>query len=271
MPQNPDLISTINNQGEVFIFDKTKHASQPADEFKFEIKLSSHKKEGFGLSWNNHKEGSLLTGSIDGTTKLWDITKYKKDTKVIDSPVHSFNTDADGTNDVAWIPSHDSIFGTVGEDNIVKIFDSRTNSIVKQSNNNDNNRHHSGGINALSFNFENPFCLATADSNGQLNIWDIRDFSNPIININNAHEGSISTIAFNPNKAHIIATAGADDNSVKLWDLSQNTDDQLLFKHGGHMLGVNDIAWNPHDDWMLSSVSNDNTLQIWKPSAQLVN
>lgn len=37
------------------------------------------------------------------------------------------------------------------------------------------------------------------------------------------------------------------------------------------MLGINDIAWNPHDDWMIGSVSNDNTLQVWKPSKQLIN
>lgn len=265
MPQKPDLISTINNNGEVFIFDKTKHASQPSEEFKFEIKLSAHKKEGFGLSWNNHKEGHLLTASIDGTTKLWDITKYNKSSKVIDRPTHSYDTDKEGSNDVQWIPTHDSIFGSVGEDNVVKLYDTRTHSIVKQ-----NNNAHTGGINALSFNLENQFCLSTADSNGKLNIWDIRTLESPIFSIN-AHEGSISTISFNPNKTSVLATAGAEDNLVKLWDFSKSEEDQLIFKHGGHMLGINDVAWNPHEDWMISSVSNDNTLQIWKPSRQLIN
>lgn len=265
MPQKPDLISTINNNGEVFVFDKTKHASQPSEEFKFDIKLSSHKKEGFGLSWNNHREGHLLTASIDGTTKLWDITKYSRASRVLDNPVDDFESDKNGTNDVQWIPTHDSVFGTVGEDNKVNMFDARTRSKVQES-----PTQHTHGINALSFNHQNPFCLTTADSNGELNIWDIRDFSKPIFNIHNAHEGSISTVAFNPNKTNILASAGAEDNLVKLWDFSRNEEDQLLFKHGGHMLGVNDIAWNPHVDWMISSVSNDNTLQIWKPSKQLV-
>ncbi len=267
MPQKPDLISTINNNGEIFIFDKTKHSSQPSDEFKFEIKLNSHKKEGFGLSWNNFKEGLLLSSSIDGVTKLWDITKYSKNCKIMDTPTNNFTTDSKGTNDVEWIPTHNSIFGTVGEDNIVKIFDTRTNSILKQN----EPEHHTGGINALSFNHENQFCLATADSNGVLNIWDIRDFSKPIFQTSKAHNGSISTISFNENKPNILATAGADDNLVKLWDFSKEEDNQLIFTHGGHMLGINDIAWNPHDDWMISSVSNDNTLQVWKPSKQLIN
>ncbi|CCH44707.1 putative WD repeat-containing protein [Wickerhamomyces ciferrii] len=265
MPQKPDLISTINNNGEVFIFDKTKHASQPSDEFKFDIKLSSHKKEGFGLSWNNHKEGQLLTCSIDGSTKLWDITKFSKKTKIIDSPVHDYKTDSQGTNDVSWLPQHDSIFSSVGEDNIIKIFDTRTNEIIKSS----NIKSHAGGINGLSFNLHNEYCLSTADSNGIINIWDIRDLETSIFSIN-GHEGSISTLQFNPNKPQILATAGSEDNFVKLWDLGKPENDQLIFLHGGHMLGINDISWNPHDTWMISSVSNDNTLQIWKPSQKII-
>jgi len=36
---------------------------------------------------------------------------------------------------------------------------------------------------------------------------------------------------------------------------------ELLFIHGGHTSKVSDFAWNPHDDWVLASVAEDNILQ----------
>ncbi len=48
MPQNPDLIATKTVMGEVYVFDRTKHASVPAEkaETKPDIVLRGHTKEG---------------------------------------------------------------------------------------------------------------------------------------------------------------------------------------------------------------------------------
>lgn len=47
MPQNPDLIATKTVMGEVYIFDRTKHPSQPTtDVCKPDIILRGHTKEG---------------------------------------------------------------------------------------------------------------------------------------------------------------------------------------------------------------------------------
>lgn len=47
MPQNPDLIATKTVMGEVYIFDRTKHPSQPTNDVcKPDIILRGHTKEG---------------------------------------------------------------------------------------------------------------------------------------------------------------------------------------------------------------------------------
>lgn len=47
MPQNPDLIATKTVMGEVYVFDRTKHPSQPTgDACKPDITLRGHTKEG---------------------------------------------------------------------------------------------------------------------------------------------------------------------------------------------------------------------------------
>lgn len=96
MPQNPDLIATKTVMGEVYVFDRTKHPSQPlGDECKPNITLRGHTKEGcvsgsftgrgtevltlhsascrYGLSWNplKGKEGHLLSASEDTTVCHW--------------------------------------------------------------------------------------------------------------------------------------------------------------------------------------------------------
>jgi histone-binding protein RBBP4 len=72
-PQNPDIIATLCVDGRILIFDRTKHALQPATLGKFnpQIELHGHSDEGFGLNWNPHDEGSLASGSEDKTMCLW--------------------------------------------------------------------------------------------------------------------------------------------------------------------------------------------------------
>jgi len=48
MPQNADLIATKTVMGEVFVFDRTKHPSQPSNtDCKPDITLRGHTKEGY--------------------------------------------------------------------------------------------------------------------------------------------------------------------------------------------------------------------------------
>jgi histone-binding protein RBBP4 len=89
MPQNPDLIATKAVTGEVFIFDRTKHSSEPerGGVCKPDIRLIGQHQEGYvasflfskyvitfiryGLAWNPLKMGHILGGSEDMTICHW--------------------------------------------------------------------------------------------------------------------------------------------------------------------------------------------------------
>lgn len=77
MPQNPYLIATKSSASEVYVFDWSKHPSKPAADGRFEpdLILKGHQKEGYGLAWNPHEEGHLLSGSDDSLICAWDITQ----------------------------------------------------------------------------------------------------------------------------------------------------------------------------------------------------
>lgn len=77
-PQNPDLIATLAVNGDILIFDRTKHSSEPNGKVNAQIMLEGHKQEGFGLDWNPHVEGSLASGSEDQTVCLWYVSRITK-------------------------------------------------------------------------------------------------------------------------------------------------------------------------------------------------
>ena len=39
---------------------------------------------------------------------------------------------------------------------------------------------------------------------------------------------------------------------------------ELLFSHGGHKAKISDFSWNKNEPWVISSVADDNTLQVWQ-------
>jgi len=72
MPQNPDIIATMCNDGTALIFDRTKHPLQPrTNKIDAQIELKGHQEEGYALDWNRHTEGQLATGSGDQTVRVW--------------------------------------------------------------------------------------------------------------------------------------------------------------------------------------------------------
>lgn len=73
MPQNPNILATQTTDGDTYIFDRTKHASEPdADGVcKPDIKLKGHSKEGcVSLDFaHTHTHKNKRTKSFDRVTR----------------------------------------------------------------------------------------------------------------------------------------------------------------------------------------------------------
>lgn len=39
---------------------------------------------------------------------------------------------------------------------------------------------------------------------------------------------------------------------------------ELLFVHAGHTAKISDFSWNQNEPWVISSVAEDNVLQVWQ-------
>ena len=147
MPQNPCVIATKTPSSDVLVFDYTKHPSKPDPSGKChpDLKLRGHQKEGYGLSWNPNLNGHLLSASDDHTICLWDINATPKENKIIDAKTiftGKMRTQTNSTDrvsnplpssghtavveDVAWHLLHESLFGSVADDQKLMIWDTRS-------------------------------------------------------------------------------------------------------------------------------------------------
>lgn len=280
MPQNPDVIASANNLGDLVIYDRTKHStlmnSINTDINKPNLRLSNQNTSSaivdiFAIDWNKQKEGVIVSGNMNGEINVYDIKNDFKSKENINLNASKTYNSGIGINDIEWIPNHDSILCAADDNGSMKLYDTRLAPdllIVLQ------HKPSLHGINSLSINSANNYCLATANDIGNTSIWDLRNLGSEKCESTfsfQSHSDSITQLKWHP-KFRSILGSSSSDKLVKIFDMNNmNTnDDELLFSHNGHMLGVNDFDWSLHDDWMLASVSDDNSFHIWKPAHGII-
>ncbi|KAJ2994112.1 Histone-binding protein rbbp4 [Globomyces sp. JEL0801] len=268
MPGNPDIIATRTVAGPVYIFDRTKHTSQPDPSGKCspDITLVGHTKEGYGMSWHPKKDGHLLTASEDTTICAWDISGYVKDKNTME-PSRVYRAHTAWVEDVAWSPLISPLFASVGDDRKLMIWDTRTTAQTKANFSVD---AHSAEINCVAFNPKNEHILATGSADKTVALWDLRNLKHRLHTFE-SHQDEILQLAWSPHNETILASSSGD-RRLNIWDLSRIGEEQspedaedgppeLLFVHGGHTNKISDFSWNLNDPWVMCSVAEDNICQ----------
>ncbi|KAL4187289.1 hypothetical protein AMTRI_Chr09g38280 [Amborella trichopoda] len=218
MPQNSRIIAT-----------KTIHSSRTPPPY--------------GLSWNPPKEGYLLSGSDDSLICLWDISTMPQQ-QVVEAK-EMYNVHEGVVGDLSWHVKHEYLFGSVGEDCSLNIWDLRSSlpktplqSILA----------HQAEINCLSFSPFNEWILVTGSADKTINLFDLRKLSS-----------TLHTFL-----SHTIGEEQAAEDA-------EDGPPELLFVHGGHTDKISDFSWNPHHDWVIASVAADNIIQIWQMADHITN
>ncbi|EMS68082.1 WD-40 repeat-containing protein MSI1 [Triticum urartu] len=284
MPQNSFIIATKTVSAEVYVFDYSKHPSKPPLDGACnpDLRLKGHNSEGYGLSWSIFKEGHLLSGSDDAQICLWDITANGKN-KTLDAyqifkllvphgMAHSqLSIFHDGVvEDVAWHLRHEYLFGSVGDDHHLLIWDMRTPAPTKPV---QSVVAHQGEVNCLAFNPFNEWVVATGSTDKTVKLFDLRKIDTSLHTFD-CHKEEVFQVGWSPKNETILASCCLG-RRLMVWDLSRIDQEQtpedaedgppeLLFIHGGHTSKISDFSWNPCEDWVLASVAEDNILQIWQ-------
>lgn len=265
MPQNPSLVAAKTSSSEVYVFDCSKQPQNHEGGYcNPDVKLRGHDKEGYGLSWSPFKEGHLLSGSNDCKICLWDVSAMPQD-KVLDAK-YIYEDHGSVVEDVSWHLKNENLFGSAGDDCRLMIWDLRTNKAQQSV------LIHEKEVNYLSFNPFNEWVLATASSDSTVGLFDLRKLTSPL-HVLGSHTEEVFQVEWDPNHETVLASS-ADDRRLMVWDLNRIGDEQLeeaedgppelLFSHGGHKAKISDFSWNKNEPWVISSVAEDNTLQVWQ-------
>ena len=265
-------MGTKSPSSSVLVFDYSKHGSRPTDNIcRPQHRCLGHTAEGYGLAWNPHVEGQLLSGSDDATLCIWDLKEAKLEVNATQKRIGHTSV----VEDVDWHKIYPNMFGSVGDDSHLLLWDVRDASSIPTHK---VEKAHEADVNCLSFNPFNEFLIVTGGSDQVVNLWDIRNLKQNLHEFK-GHKNGVYQVSWSPFNPTILASCSSD-RRVHIWDLSKIGEEQdpedaedgppeLLFIHGGHTARVSDFSWNPNEHWVAASVSEDNILQIWQMVSQI--
>jgi WD40 repeat protein/transcriptional regulator with XRE-family HTH domain len=181
----------------------------------------------------------LATGGLDGIARLWDRGSGEQ--------LAALAGHAQGLFGVAYSPDGQRL-ATASLDGTAKVWDTASGEELLTL------AGHSHIIRDVAFGLDGRR-VATASFDGTAKVWDAES-GQEILTLS-GHEGLVTGVAFSPNGSRL-ATASTDA-TAKIWTLP---DGELLLTLSGHTDAIPDIAFNP-DGTRLVTVSNDATGRVW--------
>ncbi|UNI22908.1 Ribosome assembly protein rrb1 [Purpureocillium takamizusanense] len=256
------LTATMTESSNVFIHDVTPHLASfdtpgttiSAQQNKPISTIRAHKAEGYAVDWSpTVPGGKLLTGDNDGL--IYVTTRTDGGGWVTDN--RPFQGHTSSVEEIQWSPSEQSVFASASSDGSVRIWDVRSKSrkpaITMHVSDHD--------VNVMSWSRQTTHLLASGADDGTWAVWDLRQWKSSqdkpqALASFSFHKEQITSVEWHPTDDSIMAVA-AGDNTVTLWDLAVELDDeeskdtagvkdvppQLLFVH--YLKGVKEVHWHP--------------------------
>ncbi|KAF2137554.1 uncharacterized protein K452DRAFT_301936 [Aplosporella prunicola CBS 121167] len=258
------LTASMMENGQVLIHDVTPHltafdtpgATLTPAHAKPVSTIRAHKGvEGYAVDWSPLvAEGKLLTGDCAGN--IFTTTRTQGGGFVTDTTPYAGHR---GTvEELQWSPTERNVFASAGNDGTVRIWDTRSKSrkpaVTVQASKTD--------VNVLSWSRQTAHLLASGADDGEWAVWDLRQWKpgaatkpSPVASFG-FHKEQITSVEWHPTDDSIVMVA-AGDNTLTLWDLAVELDDeeskdtagvqdvppQLLFVH--YMDQVKEGHWHP--------------------------
>ncbi|KAF1815897.1 glutamate-rich WD repeat-containing protein-like protein 1 [Eremomyces bilateralis CBS 781.70] len=279
------LTASMMESGEVLIHDVTPHltsfdtpgATITPKQNKPVSTIRAHAGvEGFAIDWapsNVYPTGKLLTGDLSG--KIFCTTRTDGGGLATDTTPYTGH--GGSVEELQWSPSEKNVFASGGDDGTVRVWDLRSKSrkpvVTVQASATD--------VNVLSWSRLTTHLLASGHEDGSWSVWDLRQWkptagssgsgSDPLRPTPVAgfsfHKEQITCLEWHPTDDSIMLV-GSGDNTLTLWDLAVEFDDeeskdtggvqdvppQLLFVH--YMDEVKEGHWHPQIPGVVLATGN---------------
>jgi ribosome assembly protein RRB1 len=197
--------------------------------------LRMHKAEGYAIDWSPLvSTGKLLTGDNNGD--IYVTTRTGGEGWATDS--RPFTGHEGSVEELQWSPSERNVFASASSDGTIKVWDVRSKSrkaaLSVQVSNTD--------VNVMSWSHQTTHLLASGADDGVWAVWDLRQWKpntsssapskpTPVASFN-FHKEQITSVEWHPTDDSIVAVAAGDD-TLTLWDLAVELDDEESKDTGG--------------------------------------
>jgi WD40 repeat protein/energy-coupling factor transporter ATP-binding protein EcfA2 len=184
----------------------------------------------------------ILTGSGDGSARLWDLNGNN---------IRIFIGHSGYVNSVAFSPDGQSIL-TGSSDRSARLWDI-SGKVIRDF------KGHSMSVNSVAFSPDGKEIL-TGSSDNTARLWDLEG---KVIQEFKGHKSSVNSVAFSPDGLHILT--GSSDSTARLW----NKEGKQLLLLGRHLDLINTVAFSPDGNLILTG-SNDKTVKLWQLDGTLL-
>ncbi|KAK9061545.1 hypothetical protein SSX86_018727 [Deinandra increscens subsp. villosa] len=187
----------------------------------------------------------VVSGSDDGTAKLWDLRQR--------GAIQTF-PDKYQVTAVAFSDASDKIYSG-GLDNVVKVWDLRRNEVTMTL------EGHQNMITSMQLSPDGSYLL-TNGMDCTLRIWDMRPYApqNRCVKIMEGHQHNVEQnllkCSWSPDGSKV--TAGSSDRMVYIWD---TTSRRILYKLPGYTGSVNECVFHPTEP-IIGSCSSDKQMYL---------
>ena len=237
---NDNILYAGDNDGKLITINKGFNISDKGQIFQNKI----HQYEITSLNVGRINKNILLSSSLDNTSNLIDINGNK-----IISTIQNYFKKGITSNSIDY--KSPNIISLSSNDGYVLIFDIRD--ILKPikcfSFNNP--------VMSIDFGFFNS-SFAIGESNGIINLYDLRKSDNNPLIILNGHKLSVKEIKFSPYKENILCSCGYDMD-INLWNINYSIPIKTFNHHSEFVTGID---FSPFYQNIISSISFDKSLDI---------
>ncbi|RKP08501.1 WD40-repeat-containing domain protein [Thamnocephalis sphaerospora] len=200
----------------------------------------------YDVAWSEQHEHQLVTGSGDGSVKLWDVT-------LSEFPIQNWSEHTREVYSVNWNLIRKDTFLTASWDLTVKWWTpERPQSLATFAG-------HQHCVYEASWSPHEPDLFASACGDRIIRLWDARQPGRPTMTIH-GHQGEVLSLDWNKYQPYTLAS-GSVDKTVRVWDARRP--DRELSAATGHEYAVRRVRFSPHQAQLLASASYDMTMRIW--------
>jgi len=176
----------------------------------------------------------VLTGSWDGTAKLWDLRGRE---------IKTFSGHTSGVSSVAFSANGQQVL-TASFDNTVKLWSLSGGEPLTFK--------HTSHVNSAAFSPDGKTVL-TGSGDGIARLWNVSGGAPKTLS---GHDSEITSVAFSPDGQKVLT--GSFDKTAKLWDLSGGAPQTF----SGHFSVVSSVAFSPDGQKVLTG-SWDGATKLW--------